>query len=508
MSLQTFAVSAGHRISDEAAARILANGLPLDTTGVVVRVKNVVHSITNSTFIVQAVDETDVQTWKQYIHTELPDVEIHTDPVAENPDPPPSPLNISCKVGTWTKSIGNATTSVTGHAAQPKAVFIWTTGLSGATHGTFQEGGGNVFGFTDGTTQRCYGTAIEDNNTTANANMSIRNNISYTLIPTGTASGHVGETGTIALTSTGFDITWSATTVATVGHYMSIWGSDISNVKVMDMSTGTTSVGIKSYTGVGFKPDFGMIIHPAGSDAGSLPLNDTDPNPNWSVIAGNSTVRNWSTGTRDRDGTGTANSYRLQRTAKIFAGIMWDSTKAKQLAEFVQWTADGLDVNYTDAPDFNDDPMIAIFIKGGKWDAGYLSQPDTGGTSPTGDVVNLLADPFAVIKGLMCMSVSNIAQTTTTGNTNSRMSIGATDGTNQGCTTYGSNHAADPTITASKSYNNKLMAHNTPTATATSSTEEGLATIQDMATAGQFTVNYSTNTDAVNRQVVWFTISA
>lgn len=508
MSLETFSVSAGQRISDATAARILADGIPLEISGVIVRVRNIIHSTNDTQFIVQAVDEADVQTWKNFIHLAVPNVVPWTEPVAENPDPPPSPLDISTKVGTWTKTVGVATTTISGLAGQPKAVFMFGSGLSASAFGTFQEGGGFVLGFTDGTTQRVTGVATQDNSASSNSNTWMGDKTFYILDPTGTASTHIKEKGSVAITADGFTITWDATTLASVGSYLAIWGSDINNVKVKDFTTGTTSTGIVEYTGVGFQSDFGLIMYPPAFEPGAIPVFDTDPTPNFTAIAGNSTVRNWSTGFKESDATGTANCSRLQRTGKLFAGIMFGTSKAKQLADFHSWTADGFKVNWTNGPDFSTDVFYGIFIKGGKWDAGHFAQPDTGGASPTGDVVSLLADQFAVPKAIMCMSVGNIEQTTTTANTNAKFSVGATDGTTQGCTTYASEHLSDPMIVVSKQYNNKLMAHNTPTATATSSTEEGLATIQDMATPGQFTVNYSTNTDAINRQVVWFSLSA
>lgn len=509
-------VSVGYRLSNEKMNAIRLSGIPLEIYPEVVRIRKGQNSDDDTFFIIEAVSEDAALGWADALRDVLSSTETIVIEEVENPDDPPDELDVYSKVGTWTKTGGVSTTAITslGLSSKPlKALFLWGSGVpSHTTFNAYVEHGGAVFGFSDGTNEYCSGGSMQDNVGTTNSNTAILAKAYYIHDPTGNAANHIEETGTVGFDSDGFTITWSGTTTSGAGHYMAIWGDDISDVAAVAFDNETTDEGLHEYDlGIDFNPDFGLIVGNYANDAvGGLPYSDTDPSLTVCVNAGQTNERNWYSGISAGDGNPVATTARHQRYNR-FPGeldLAWSSNFETSGATFEGWTDTGFIVDWTpNPPDFTPSLFIGIFIKGGKWDAGYFVQPATGGTSPVGDVRALLVDKYSVVKGLMCLSIGNTVLNSVVGNSNIKWSVGATDGTNEGLSGVSVVQSSDPTVTASVMWNNKLVSNATAAATATSSTEDASCTIEDISTPGEFTVHYDSS-DGTARQVVWWTLSA
>lgn len=503
-----YRIYVGYGIANTACAAILANGIPSSIYSTPVRVINVISSLNQTIFEIEASDTTIANAWSKALPEAIKTVVEYTPVPGEDPDPPPSALNVFSKVGTWTKTAGNATTVITGLGGQPKALFVWGSGLIGQTSfGSYADNGGFVFGFSDGTTHRCMAHSIRDNVGTSET-YRFRSNKLFSLIdPTQTQSNMPRDKANTTFQSDGFTLHWDDTTNAAVGHYMAIWGTDIINIAIKDFDTGTTSKVIQDYDlDLGWTPDFGLFLYSPGMNGVALPGTDSDAAPTISVNAGQSNLSNWFISAHDQHNQATTNSSRIKKYGKVMGAVF--QTDEFQTARFNEWTSEGFKIDWTSAnPLFSNDPFACILIKGGRWDAGYFIQPTTGGTSPTGDVVSLLSSSYAKPKAIMTFTDGNIATESDIGNTHARFAVGATDGTTQGVTSMSSEHGADTSVVSTIMYNTKLMSTTTPAATASSSTENASCTIQSMATDGQFTVHFGAS-DGTQRQTLWFSLSA
>ena len=141
--------------------------------------------------------------------------------------------------------------------------------------------------------------------------------------PTGTSSTFILDRGSVTMTGTGFDITWNVNTTGTVGHYLAIWGSDITNVKVADFTVGSVNSNQpKSYTGVGFQPTFGFVlIHTQQVRHGLLKTGQNGGIFNIWAQGGNDVSRNWHVANVNQSGVFPPTSYTLAKPVRVNSTI-------------------------------------------------------------------------------------------------------------------------------------------------------------------------------------------
>jgi hypothetical protein len=500
-----YRVYVGYGISADTCARILANGIPPEFYAIPVRVVHFYKIGSDQTlFEIEADDEQIANDWHIALKNSLGLITQYTPGTSENPDPPPTPLNVWAKVGTWSKTIGNATTVISGLAGAPKGVILFGSGKSGATVGTFDDYGGYCVGFSDGTAHRLNAICAQDNVATSNTGRTI-NSKAFTLMDeTQAGTAIITETAnTITLGASSFTINWSATTLATSGGYFVFGGNDIVECKVKDFLYSPATTGIQNFTGLGGVYDFGFFGSGAFTGSGYAAAQSSSGVISISAIGGHENSNAWSVTHSVRDAQSPSQQWRMQRTNRIHVAIFSTSPSSIETAGvFAGWTADGFDIDWYDPAGATNTLMTGLFVKGGKWDSGSFDQPLTNGT-----VTTLLSDPFAVVQGMMGFSINNVAITSNTSPTHSRMVIGAQDAAaNKACLAYGGQHGANPTEEATVMVTDRFMKHITPAATASSSSTNAQCTVSDMATPGKFTVDYTT-TDSTARQVVWFSLS-
>ena len=501
-------IDVGFRMYDVACARIKSTGIPSEIYATPVRIITFVNSSNNTVFSIEADDEIIANEWAIALKTAITTTTEYTPEVVEDPDPPPFALDTWARVGQWTKSVGNATTTISGLPGTPKGIIVWGSGLSGSTLGTYDEAGGIVIGFSNGTDNRDLACAMQDNVNPTNANRSVAERAFHLIDPAGDASTHVvtNENCTITFDTDSFDMNWNATTLATVGHYHVFGGDDVSLVEIKDFQFNTTTTGEKIYTGLAEQNDFCMLFapfitfssgYPTGGFAGAL--NSV------SVHARADNTKTWCTNIRSGDNlTDSTSTHRLQRKNKVLHTMGGTSSAQQQVAEWAGWTADGFKLNWIDSPSSPTTGFTGMFVKGGNWDAGSLLQP-----TAIGEVTTLIAPSTAVIQAIMAFSVNNPDNSTNTiGVTPAKWTIGAEDlDGNRGCLSYSGATGVWPSREATLMVSDKFMKHITSDATASSSITNAECVVSDIATQGEFTVDYTT-VDSTARHVVWFALSA
>jgi hypothetical protein len=158
--------------------------------------------------------------------------------------------NLLSFVGQFAAS-GTSSDVITDPGFQPKVVIFF---LSFATSGTNPSTNGNtVIGFSDGTNHRVVSWFAQGNNLSSSEQTMTDN--AFCLFNEAPAAR-----GTIAMTATGFTVTWdkNATTGLLV-DYIALAGSDLSNVAIGTNTMPTTAIA-KATTGLGFTPNFVMLI--------------------------------------------------------------------------------------------------------------------------------------------------------------------------------------------------------------------------------------------------------
>jgi len=163
------------------------------------------------------------------------------------------------RVGSFTKTTSAAPASQTvPHTlgAAPKALILWTTGQSATTVAAHYR---YAMGFSDGTTSYAFAAASQDNVNPANASQRFAAR-ALTIVEWGEKL--VAEASLVSWNATTFTLNWTTNNnSATLIHYILIGGADVS-AKVLNWQA-PTAPGLKTVTGVGFRPD--LVFHLNGT---------------------------------------------------------------------------------------------------------------------------------------------------------------------------------------------------------------------------------------------------
>lgn len=498
-------IHTGFVIEGDMAIRIAAGGLrPEVYQGPPVRIID----RTGDGFKVECADEEIANNWRTALINAIGYAEQYIPPVVEDPDPPRSASDVWSKVGTWSKTVGNATTTISSLPGQPRGIILFGSGRAGDTVNTYADYGGVVFGFSDGGSfHRLGGICAQDNVATQNTARTI-NSRPFTLMDETQAGGSIitEVANSVTFGATSFTINWSATTLATVGGYFVFGGSDIAECKVKDFQFGTTSPGEMAYNGLGGgEPfDFCLILNGGFTGSGYAQTSSSGAVWNLSCHAGSSNFKSWAVALTANDNVSPTQQWKIQRRDRLLASMFTNGPNQGQVARFNGWTNDGFVLDWQDPPSTSTTLMTGLFVKGGHWDAGSFMQPTSNGSFTH----ILQQDRYQKIKGMMAFSINNVPILNDSGVTGTGLSLGAQDSSGgKACLAYGGNHGASTSVEATVLVNDRFVKAITPNATASSSTTNSECTVSDMATDGQYSINYTT-TDSTQRQVLWFALSA
>ena len=454
--VEVYRVSVGFRIDDETCDRILAQGLMSTTYTDPIYISKVVKTETSTIFTVYALSKSSARAFKNALMEDLGSLESFDPQIDPNADPPEPPREVWSRVGQWTKTVGNATTTISGLPGEPKGIVLWGSGLAGATLGTFSMNGGVVFGFSNGTENRDLAYAAQHNQVTSNANRSIGKKAFHLIDPTGDASTHIKGDCTVSFGASSFNLNWSVTTLGTVGNYFVFGGDDISSVLISDQQVGTTSSGRFDYE-LGDRYNFGLMLYPFIDGGLPWPTAETGHAGalhSISAQGGPHQTRSWTTCIGNADDMSPSMVHALQKRLYTLSGMSEEDEHEQQFCKFRGWTDSGFTLEWFNAPTAADFIFTGMYVQGGLWDAGHFYQP----TAP-GNVFTLLMSRNQLVQGLMGFSI-NKHDVSDEGHAveHAYFSIGGADNVGgKGCSVYGGRAVSSPTDEVSLVASDKFM---------------------------------------------------
>jgi hypothetical protein len=198
-------------------------------------------------------------------------------------------------------------------------------------------------------------------------------------------------------------------------HYILIGGADVTNTFVGKFKV-AVATGAQNITGVGFQPDFVFLIGASSSDT-----TNTHTRVSMGMAVSAAKQWAWSGAVTDVATTSaTVNGMSVLHSDAVLIG-QTTANVDDYVAAFTASTADGYDINVTNAAPANQD-VYYLAIKGGQWDAGVQAKPATATTQT-------IATAFQPKLLGMLLSSPTVVSTYTS---NCIETFGATDGTNQG----------------------------------------------------------------------------
>jgi hypothetical protein len=391
---------------------------------------------------------------------------------------------INVKVGSFAKITTTGTQTITGLGFQPKAIiFYWSRNTANATAAVPRSQG---VGFTDCTNQRAVAIAEDDNVVTSNAGRYRTESNVIVILSNGNPT--VGSRATFtSCNADGFTINWAVSEArADIINYIAIGGPDVTNVKAGTFTLAATT-GIQNITGVGFQPDFVMFLwgFTENVDTASAGLEMGMGFADYSNNQG-SILNCVVDGQADN-----ATKLSQQRTDNV---ILLRSTACVQdaLAAFNGFTADGFQLNVSDAPAAAT-PIFYLAIQGGSHAVGNFLQPTATGVqtiSGTGFQPNLV----------VLFSHNQVAGTALAAP--STFSIGAANATTSRAGVWGQSYHNDPSWTAVYTDNTKIMIMRTLSGTGGTGTINAQADFAGFTSDG-FQLNWTT-VDTTQRQIIYW----
>jgi hypothetical protein len=251
------------------------------------------------------------------------------------------------------------------------------------------------------------------------------------------------------------------------------------NAKAGDFTASGTT-GNQAVTDPGFQPDFLLMA----SDADNVLDTGSRAHVLFSVGAASSSTARGTSSIRDRDAQTTMDVASAQVTDQIL--VVQNITAAfTRVGDLVSFDATGFTINWTTASAFN---PFYLALEGGSYKVGSDTQKATTGTEATTGVGFQPTGLF--------MFSTNLATSASIDQTSCRISIGGSDGTNEGGIWFQSaDNVADSDID-SRTYTDKIIGFSTQP-----STTDAEADLSSFDSDG-FTLNWTT-ADATAREFVY-----
>ncbi|HEV8405056.1 MAG TPA: hypothetical protein VGQ13_04025 [Nitrososphaera sp.] len=391
------------------------------------------------------------------------------------------------KAGTFTKSTAGApvSQSVVGVGFQPKAVILYTTGQTMTTGSS--DTYNMAIGFTAGpSNSRTIGVQSDDGSASSNTGRAFGSKLLKIL-----NSGNPiisAEADLVSLDSDGFTIQWTTNDAsARIINYIALGGSEITNAAVSSFSA-STSAGAQVVSGVGFKPDFVMLMH-----AGNTLETSMSADAYISYGLASSPTKRAAIAVTSEDGRPKMDTWRYEKSNRVLVALTPSDGTVNAEADLQSLDSDGFTLNWVDPPAAAD-KVYYLALKGGLYNVGKIDKTIAG--APVTQAITGVG--FRPVGGLFA-SFNNIAATTV--QSHNRISIGSTDGFNKEAVFAGDTDNANDAITARSL---------TPSKTIRMATEQlsGPATIINAEAGMQsfdadgFTLSWSTN-DAIAKEIIY-----
>lgn len=377
-------------------------------------------------------------------------------------------MSVSAFKGTFNCPSSTGSQSVSGVGFQPSAIIFWT---SGATTGGFTAGIDICVGFAGGSAASAVGGRDTDNSVTTSSNSRIGSSAIYTA---GLTAGFT------SMDSDGFTLNWTAVTSGTIIHFLALGGASITHAKagVLNVSSGT---GSKAFTGVGFQPDF-IILNDPNLPQGALPQSAANMAGSM-VFATSAASGGIAFSTQSGQNPSTVSSYEISTALPLFS---WNTGVLAQ-ATLTSFDSDGFTLNYT-TNGIGNHQMAYLAIAGGSFAIGAETQNTSTGTKAK---TGIGFQPAAVL-----FAGTNRASSSSNDTTQMKVSVGATDGTNQGCAWFSATDNVSPSDANVYTTSSHTLVHAT-----NSSTVNAIADVSTLDSDG-FTLDWTT-ADATAREVIY-----
>ena len=395
-------------------------------------------------------------------------------------------MALSCEKGTFAlrTTAGSQTVNLVDTGLTPKLVILWVVNLTATGYGTplnFAMGAA-----TAAAQDVCFGMSSDDAAAASNTN---RRRASTRILH---CSSNGNGTSDIEVDTTSFNagnfivnVAANATGTAQIIHYLVIGGTDLTNVRVGEITLNTVT-GNQSSTTPGFQPDL-VLFWTCSASATST------ANGAFSIgVAKSSSDRMYSCIVLDDGNAAGGNPGNVQKDTACI-GSLDPATPANQEweADFVSMDANGFTINITDAP-------------GTGWLVGFIAMKFTNPamcdifkeTQRTSTGTKVTSGLSVIPKGLFAWGGARAASASIdTGATAGRFSMGGADGTREGCIAIHDTDAADPTQVAQRPVDTKAFA--TMTADSTTTAEADLTAF---GSDGSLTLDWTT-ADATAREL-------
>jgi hypothetical protein len=327
---------------------------------------------------------------------------------------------VALEVAKGTLSIAAGATgahSVTGLAFQPKAVIFF--GAHTNTTGSYVADHDLMLGCATSSTQE-WVIQYSSNNQAANTvgsrgrstSACIRGQIN------GASATIDFEADFTSMNSDGFTVNVSnGPTNALTIHYLALGGTDITNAKAGSFTIPTSGTPF-SITDPGFQPDMALFAHSYADAA----------NPKFTIGAATGSSNAFTTHISENSGSATVQAAATQRP-NVLTFALTNSVSINADIGFSAFTATGFDLTGVDFP-VAAETGFYLAIEGGQWVCGR----DTEGTAAAAKDTSLSFTPT----GLLLFGSNRANNETFTAAADTTLSIGASDGTNEG-TVWGGN---------------------------------------------------------------------
>ena len=382
-------------------------------------------------------------------------------------------------------------------AFQPKALIMWSSSQT-TTDGTYADDALLCYGFSDGTNDACVSYQMDES---AESETYRFDNANVLFLQSASLATFNNVATVNSFDADGFTLGWTIGNATAFSiHYIAIGGTDITNVQVVNTTVGDTSTGNHSYNGSGtsFQPDFALTLTAADGST----INTTSGGADLSLVclgAAKSTSEQFVVWGRDET-VGTSDCDMYINNAACLASCSNTTGAITFLADFVSFNnaaGGGITVNISDASPAAAKPIAFLLIKGGSWDCGTFQQRSGTGTQDVTTTTGLTS------KGVFLAGIGSA--TAGSVQANFYLGMGASDGTNEGCSYTGNTNGLGTFAAVRSNLTTKVYRQATPNATAASSTTDAECDMSSMATAGQFTLDWTT-ADTVQRQMAYWTV--
>jgi hypothetical protein len=265
---------------------------------------------------------------------------------------------------------------------RPKALITLTNILT--NHRTISDHANFGIGISHGNSgYQLYSTELDASATSVSDGY-----IDTTIFATRTSGGGPisDRAAILQFNDSGFHMNWTTGGTAKSYSYLALGGSDITNVYTA-VDTIATATGNKAYTGVGFQPEFLLILFADSvTIKGTTSSSGTASNAQASIGVASSATDEAVTMGWAENAAAIGDTYSRQKTGAMMIGLSPGSPATVNVeASLISFDSDGFTLNYSSV---NGDKQLFAYlaIKGGSYKVGVETAKTTTGTKATSGI--------------------------------------------------------------------------------------------------------------------------